>query len=1196
MARLESWLDTDDAPVFLVTGPPGTGKTSFAAQLVLAGAGLFSADLVLAHFCDASDERTLDAMDFVLTLSQHLALRIPGFADALASSAAGVSAVVSINSSQTIGTVEAGASVANVRISLPRDVPTRQAFARLVRHPLDVVVANGWDQRLLVVVDDVSSGFQYDSEDNIARLIGVVADNPAELPAPLRFVVTSRPDPWVLRSLPARAVDLRDDLPPGADDIQRYVGQRLAGVPERGRQAWAEHLGGAADGNFLYARHMIDHLLTHEAVLDRGPAGSDLPSGLTDLYRRWFTTNIARSRDTWWDYHQPVLSALTVAQGAGLTLDQLAGITRLPASRVRRTLEECAQFLLGSPRSGPVRIYHGSFRDFLAAEEVSTDEAHRAVADYFRKRHGDNWFEADQYARDHLATHATATGDLAPLVSRLDFLVVAEPTTVLHQLRSYDVGDPVTRAYQRTGWLLVGLTPDERAAYLELALREAGETEAAEAFPLLPVSPPWRPLWASSLRHRPGQVVGTHAGGVLDMLTFEHDNGTAAVTINEDGELRVWDLSTRTLAITWELSSAIPTARLALLWKDDQAFVVVASPRQVWLVDLTQELWATVPTRAGSMVTAVTTGEVAGRDVLVLGYHDGIIETVDPDSGQPVTEQPQAHEGPVLAVSAPYRDVVVSGGADGRVILWSLADGDHEELVADRSEAPTWVAATAFRPTTGSEWLLATGFSDGETALITSSEDGRRMYSIKGHSPAAQRCGFVSVAANGVYSLTSRQNMGSSSYAEILRGHREQRQSDIDHWRQYWRTGFAGSYVKVPWPKKIVRLSGGVNSMDIMPGGDRVHLATGGEDGQVELVELVGGDLTRHHVQPAGEPISAVRFAHVDTRPVLLTAESSQRGLIREWSLESSEYVGELDAQVIDFDSLTDPVAGPVVAIADAAGTVKIRVGNVWRELGATGLALAGVRLWQRGNRLSVIACGRTDAAVGIRVWELRAEDEPVATDVVFAELTDIRLVAPSGEELFAVAYGEAHPFENLWLLTDNNGSWECAPVPRLTAERGDDFGMPADPDWMTPVAGTDGRQVLVGDYGTVTLVSLDHRTFYEMQTFVSTAPASIMLGGEPAMVVGCGAVVCVERLRDAGTVAEYLYRSEIDLVSVGASEDGSLVAAGTEDGQLLIWRAPDHPEHVVSLGSPAKQIAVLGQDTVLVRTSLGIAAIRFGS
>lgn len=416
MARVESWLDTGDTPVILVTGPPGTGKTSFATQLVFlneTGDGswpnLSAADLVLAHFCDASNERTLDALDFVRALSQGLAARIPGFADALASSAADASAVVSINASQSIGTVAAGASVANVQISLPRDVPTRQAFARLVRRPLEAVLTDGWERRLLVVVDDVSSGFHYDSADNIAGLIGAVAENPAELPPPLRFVVTSRPDPWVLRALPASAVDLRDDRPPGTDEIQRYAYRRLSTIPKPRRRAWVERLGDVADGNFLYARHMIDHLLAHDDMLKRGPAGADLPSGLTDLYRRWFTTSIGRSRDTWWDYHQPVLSALTVAQGAGLTLDQLAGIAALPRSRVRRTVEECAQFLLGSPRSGPVRIYHNSFRDYLAAEEVSTDEAHRAVTDYFLRRHGDRWFDADQYARDHLVTHAAAS-------------------------------------------------------------------------------------------------------------------------------------------------------------------------------------------------------------------------------------------------------------------------------------------------------------------------------------------------------------------------------------------------------------------------------------------------------------------------------------------------------------------------------------------------------------------------------------------------------------------------------------------------------------------------------------------------------------------------------------------------------------------------------------------------------------------
>lgn len=84
-------------------------------------------------------------------------------------------------------------------------------------------------------------------------------------------------------------------------------------------------------------------------------------------------------------------------------------------------------------------------------------------------------------------------------MSRPDFLVVAETAAVLHELRVHDAaGDAVTKAYQRTGWLLEGLTPGERAAYLELAVREIGDMEAAEEIALLPLHRPWRPLWGRS--------------------------------------------------------------------------------------------------------------------------------------------------------------------------------------------------------------------------------------------------------------------------------------------------------------------------------------------------------------------------------------------------------------------------------------------------------------------------------------------------------------------------------------------------------------------------------------------------------------------------------------------------------------------------------------------------------------------------
>jgi len=155
---------------------------------------LAASALALAHFCDASNERTLDPLEFVTSLSNGLAQVVPGFADAVAEAAAGASTTFSITGTLTAETVHPGASAAGVKFHLPRDIPTRQAFAQLVRKPLEAI--HGFDGQVLVLVDDLSGGYRYDSDDNISRLIGTVADDPAELPECLRFVVTSRPETW----------------------------------------------------------------------------------------------------------------------------------------------------------------------------------------------------------------------------------------------------------------------------------------------------------------------------------------------------------------------------------------------------------------------------------------------------------------------------------------------------------------------------------------------------------------------------------------------------------------------------------------------------------------------------------------------------------------------------------------------------------------------------------------------------------------------------------------------------------------------------------------------------------------------------------------------------------------------------------------------------------------------------------------
>jgi WD40 repeat protein len=1199
MARLETWLRTEDSRIFLVTGLPGSGKTSFAAQLALFRhdilprdeyPSLSSAELVLAHFCDSSNERTLDPLEFVSRLSQALAHRIPHFAEAVADAAVGASAVVTVNSTQTIGTVESGASVANVQIRLPRDVPTRQAFAHLVRRPLDAAVAAGWHRQILVVVDDLSSGHQYDSDDNIARLIGLAAGNPAELPDVLRFVVTSRSDPWVLLDLPPRALDLHDDQPPEQDDIRRYVSQRMAVLAERTQRQWVDHVTAAADGNFLYARHTVDQLLNQDGVLDQGPAAHPLPEGLTELYRRWIAGGPARSRDRWWNCHQPVLSALTVAQGAGLTRKELAGITGLPKSQVQRAVEECAQFLLGGSPDGPVRLYHDSFRDFLAAEEVEVDEAHRAVTNYFVTHYGSDWLAAEQYARDHLVTHAVATGDLASLVARPDFLVVAEPTAVLHALASTTDDDSRATAYQRTGWLLADRSWGERATYLELAAFEIGDDAVAAEFGRLSVERAWFPLWVSVVRHRPGRIVGTHLGGVLDMLTFSDPTGTTIVTCGDNGTVRFWDLRTHTLLGAVDLPSTTPAAQLAVVDRGGQAVLLVTAPREVWVVDLkTYEAVDSMPTRADSSVTAVATVWLDDVGAIALGYADGAVQVVEPAAGESLIGPLPGHEGPVLMFTSEFTGGMFSVGGDGKVIDWRLV-GDVKGEVVRSLTSPAWANAIMVVPVADEQVLWAVGYSDGYTDWTTRSAGGdeSQVFAVAGHDPASWRCRYHWVggdlASSGHYSMTTSFGSGSNSYGDLLRNHQDP-QDGVES-------------------DEIVWLSGGVNSVDLLDWEDQSYLATGGEDGRVAFVASQGDEVSLEYLLPAGEPVSTVAFSGVDGRNVLLSAEFAAGGTIREWSLTQATsplppLVGELSTTVVDFDSVAHSTALPIVAIAYADGTVGLREGPTERSLGASGFVLVGVRLWRWGSRLCVVAFGQEGAAGAVRVWSIEAPSDPIVTDMRFDDLTVIRAVTSVGDIGDLLVAGDwTEP--TFWRLAEKGDGWSRTAVPLGGNVHPLVVGQNNDPQWMVPVAGSGGREVLVGGQAIVHHLSANgDRISGYLVTSWMVPPISILHEGEPALLSGHDGVVRIDTFDelkrlgepDLGTFLEI--RPTAPVHAIAAVPDGSVIAAGTGDGRLLVWRGSENPDLVVQFGSAVRKIVAPNPDTVIARTDLGIYAIR---
>lgn len=412
---IATWLSNDAAPrIFLLTGGPGTGKSAIAARLAQMNLGEVAAPhpalgtnrLTYVHFCQAGREDTLSPVTFVQSLSEALANRYPAFRAALEK--AGSRQIV-INTVQTIGTVEQGAQVIGAQIGQVsitiKGGDARPLFDEAVRRPLKELAA-GLDsgERLVILVDSLDEALGFNADNNIVQLLGVAGD----FPAAVRFIVTCRSNSdRVFEMVGPPTLDLIGDAPHSLDEVAPYVAARLADMPEPGRRVAAARIAAKAEGNFLYAYHVVEDLLSRGAPAEDADT-LDLPDTLEDVYRQSLQRSLASSRTRWNDVYRPILGAIAVARGDGLTRDQLVEITGLAEDTASDVLGVCAQFLLGGD-GAPFRIYHQSFREFLLNDQTFTvfpAERHAAIARYLQDRCGANWSRCtDDYALRYTPAH-----------------------------------------------------------------------------------------------------------------------------------------------------------------------------------------------------------------------------------------------------------------------------------------------------------------------------------------------------------------------------------------------------------------------------------------------------------------------------------------------------------------------------------------------------------------------------------------------------------------------------------------------------------------------------------------------------------------------------------------------------------------------------------------------------------------------
>jgi hypothetical protein len=474
VGRVGEALARPDVRFVLVTGEPGSGKTALLAHLArqhqdapryfirrdsvtaLEGGDARALLFSVGHQLAALHPSLFDPRKLEVVVRQR-AERIASGGSMVAIQAGDLQAspflATALKVTQSGGVVEGelvGISAARVTLE-PRllDLSNLQYLALL--DPAQALSDQDPAARIVVLVDALDE-IRYGprGEDVLSWL----ATCP-ELPANLRFVLTSRPDPDLLRSFRhAKASELvelsidpkkeeqRDRI---REDLQRYLAgvadephvARALTVQDVQPAAFVEAAAGKAQGNFQYAVALargIDQALAHEPPGDDLPALlrlQGIPSGTGDLYR-FFLTRVKEAADrtpvqvaagplaepedrpAWPALYHPVLAVLAVAFEP-LSSDQLQSYAAVPPGSLPRALEHLAQFLDPLPDQR-YRLYHASLPEFLTGKatdapadpfHVDPGVWHGRVAGRLLRANPDWLACTDRYALGHTPAHLT---------------------------------------------------------------------------------------------------------------------------------------------------------------------------------------------------------------------------------------------------------------------------------------------------------------------------------------------------------------------------------------------------------------------------------------------------------------------------------------------------------------------------------------------------------------------------------------------------------------------------------------------------------------------------------------------------------------------------------------------------------------------------------------------------------------------
>jgi WD40 repeat protein len=742
------------------------------------------------------------------------------------------------------------------------------------------------------------------------------------------------------------------------DDVAGYVRKVLLTAeepeiltPYRGNAALADVVAKGvakrADGVFLVARMTARSLRFMGAPIDISQMGwiDTLPSEIGAA----FDDFLARFGD-----EEPrvrrMLVPLAFAEGHGLPRGQvwsrigsaLAGsdCTEEDITWALTMAQAYIAEVVDNDRSA-YRLYHQALAEHLRTTTGRPAEQSQALivnalistVSMAAERQAPDWFTAAPYVRQHLATHARASGELENLIEDPGFLLASGPLALLSALPSIlsEDGRRTRTAYEQIAHRLTPGRPlSSRAADLQLSARRCGADALADRVTALGIPLSWLARWAwwsSTGAHR---QLGGHTSSVTCVATANLDDRPIAVTGSSDGTARLWDLITLQ-QVGNPLQAGMAVSAVAVGDLGDYTVALtggVDGTVRIWDLSAGQEYGVPL-TGHTNRIQAIALREFGGKLLVLTASGDGTARIWDLSARAQVGPTLAAHRRTVRAVALgelDSRPIALTGGDDRRLYVWELS-GVTAGGNAKIDGRPLIGLADAVSS-------VALGRRDGRAIAVVGDDAG--MLSLWDLA-TRQQIGEPVIAhahydAPGVLSVA----LGEFGNSQIVlsSGSKDTRLWDLHGLRQLGH----------PFRGHVANITGAALS----GGDDRPMAVTVSHDRTARVWDLTADQPATGHVSE----VLAVSFAEIDGQPLALTGGSD--GTARLWDLRSRSVIG-----------------GPMEGHTEEVLAVALTSQN-GRPLAVTGGSDATIRFWDpiSGHALGTPIQDHTNAVQCLQVVE----------------------------------------------------------------------------------------------------------------------------------------------------------------------------------------------------------------------------------